>query len=46
MQLLELNDLNLTWYTQQGTRVAEPGAALVEDGAWFGDTRTLLGIPG
>lgn len=33
MQLLELNDLNLTWYTQQGTRVAEPGAALVEDGA-------------
>ena len=33
MQLLELNDLNLTWYTEQGTRVAEPGAALVEDGA-------------
>jgi len=33
MQLLELNDLKLTWYTQQGTRVAEPGAALVEDGA-------------
>ena len=32
MQLLELNDLNLSWYG--GTsRVQEPGAALVEDGS-------------
>ena len=38
MQLLELNDLNLSWYTQQGNRITEPGAALVEDGgAVYGD---------
>ena len=38
MQLLELNDLNLSWYTQQGTRIAEPGAALIEEGvAVYGD---------
>jgi len=38
MQLLELNDLNLTWYTEQGARVTQPGAALVEDSkAMYGD---------
>jgi len=38
MQLLALNDLSLTWYTQQGTPVTEPGAALVEnDAAVYGN---------
>ena len=31
MQLLELNDLGIAWYSQQGQRISEPGAALVEN---------------
>ena len=39
MQLLELNDQEITWYDNQGQRTSEPGAALVENNA------TIYGEP-